>query len=87
MCSARRLALAAALSLVEVLAWLCYMALRVRFYLDLLGEVPPLSWDAAALVLAFAFEFTVATVVLLGVVALTLEIAECLNSDPPPRYA
>jgi ABC-type Na+ efflux pump permease subunit len=83
----KRVIVAVILSLLEILAWSCYISVRIRCYLDLLAKVPPLSWDAATLVLAFAFELVIAVVALLAAVALTLEIANVLNSGAPPYFA
>ena len=84
MSKGKRVAVAVILSLLEVLAWFCYISYRVRLYLDLLSKVPPLSWDAVTLVLAFAFEFIIAVVALLVAIDLTLEIAESLNNSCSP---
>jgi hypothetical protein len=71
----KRIIVAVLLSLLEILAWFCYLSYRVKFYLDLLAKVPPLSWEAVNLVFAFTFEFIIAVVALLAAVGLTLEIA------------
>jgi len=71
----KRAAVAVILSLIEILAWFCYLSYRVRFYLDLMSKVPPTSWEAVNLVFAFTFEFIIAVVALLAAVGLTLEIA------------
>jgi hypothetical protein len=71
----KRVIVAVILSLLEILAWFCYVSLRIRCYLDLLAKVPPTSWEAVNLVFAFTFEFIIAVVALLAAVGLTLEIA------------
>jgi hypothetical protein len=71
----KRAIVAVLLSLLEILAWFCYLSYRVKFYLDLLAKVPALSLEAVNLVFAFTFEFIIAVVALLAAVGLTLEIA------------
>ena len=51
-----------------------------------LREVPPLSWDAVALVWEYAFAFTTATVLLLAAVCIILAAAEALGDRDSGGY-
>ena len=72
--------------LVVAVGSLCIWALTL-WNLSRLGEVPPLSWDAVALVWVYAFGFTAIVMLVLVAVAVALWLAEVGRSATTPSSA
>jgi len=82
----RARAAAVALCIALTILALAYLLHLTLDNLRRLREVPPLSWDAVALVWEYAFAFTTATVLLLAAVCIILAAAEALGDRDSGGY-